>query len=147
MFCKWCGGNLSSSDIKCRCCGREVPALSDCGGFYDLVSSVKKDYEVQSVSVTLPERTDNSAKKNSLLDIILLSFALILSVAVLLLIIANHQNNMSINETNVSEVSIQEVEHTDDSSNESSTDKEDSYDEGDVVVQSSFQESNESKPE
>lgn len=37
MFCKWCGGTLTASDKKCKRCGREVPALSDCGGFYDVV--------------------------------------------------------------------------------------------------------------
>lgn len=42
MFCKWCGGRLAPSDSKCKRCGREVPALSDCGGFYDLVPDAKQ---------------------------------------------------------------------------------------------------------
>lgn len=42
MFCKWCGGSLAPSDSKCKRCGKEVPALSDCGGFYDLVPAVKQ---------------------------------------------------------------------------------------------------------
>lgn len=42
MFCKWCGGDLTSSDTRCKRCGKEVPALSDCGGFYDLVSDANK---------------------------------------------------------------------------------------------------------
>lgn len=37
MFCKWCGGNLASTDIRCKRCGRDVPAGSDCGGFYDIM--------------------------------------------------------------------------------------------------------------
>lgn len=37
MFCKWCGGDLNAADRTCKRCGREVPAASDCGGFYDLV--------------------------------------------------------------------------------------------------------------
>lgn len=45
MFCKWCGGNLVSSDTKCNRCGKEIPALSDCGGFYDLVPNAKKPVE------------------------------------------------------------------------------------------------------
>lgn len=42
MFCKWCGGKITSSDTKCGRCGREVPPLSDCGGFYDLVPGAKE---------------------------------------------------------------------------------------------------------
>jgi len=42
MFCKWCGGSLTPSDSKCKRCGKEVPALSDCGGFYDLVPDTKQ---------------------------------------------------------------------------------------------------------
>ncbi len=38
MICKWCGNKISPSDTKCKRCGKEVPALSDCGGFYDIVS-------------------------------------------------------------------------------------------------------------
>ncbi len=41
MFCKWCGGNLAPSETKCKRCGKEIPALSDCGGFYDLVPTAK----------------------------------------------------------------------------------------------------------
>lgn len=37
MICKWCGAKTDRKDPKCRRCGRENPALSDCGGFYDLV--------------------------------------------------------------------------------------------------------------
>lgn len=43
MFCKWCGADLSDSAVKCGRCGREVPALSDCGGFYDLVPSARNN--------------------------------------------------------------------------------------------------------
>lgn len=37
MICKWCGETLKTGDKTCKRCRREVPALSDCGGFYDLV--------------------------------------------------------------------------------------------------------------
>ncbi len=36
MFCKWCGNTIQTTDAKCPSCGRETPALSNCGGFYDL---------------------------------------------------------------------------------------------------------------
>lgn len=41
MFCKWCGADLPNGAVKCKRCGKEVPALSDCGGFYDLVPYAK----------------------------------------------------------------------------------------------------------
>lgn len=37
MICKWCGETLKAGAKTCKRCKREVPALSDCGGFYDLV--------------------------------------------------------------------------------------------------------------
>lgn len=63
MFCKWCGGNLASSDTKCKRCGKEVPALSDCGGFYDLVPNAKKPVEVRPGSVVPPEKPANPPRK------------------------------------------------------------------------------------
>lgn len=39
MICKGCGGALERGERACRRCGREVTALSDCGGFYDLVNT------------------------------------------------------------------------------------------------------------
>ena len=43
MICKWCGANVAVTDAKCARCGRELPALSDCGGFYDLVPKAKRE--------------------------------------------------------------------------------------------------------
>lgn len=43
MFCKWCGTTLDPADRSCRKCGREIPPLSDCGGFYDLVGGVRQN--------------------------------------------------------------------------------------------------------
>lgn len=37
MICKWCGETVKPGSVTCRRCKREIPALSDCGGFYDLV--------------------------------------------------------------------------------------------------------------
>ena len=37
MICKWCGAKIDISKGKCSVCGRDIPALSDCGGFYDVV--------------------------------------------------------------------------------------------------------------
>lgn len=54
MFCKWCGGSLTQSDSKCKRCGKEVPALSDCGGFYDLVPDAKQPPKPPSAVVHRP---------------------------------------------------------------------------------------------
>ena len=59
MFCRWCGGSIASSDTKCRRCGKDVPALSNCGGFYDLVPSAKKAANAQ------PELAETTAKTMS----------------------------------------------------------------------------------
>lgn len=40
MFCKWCGNTIQTVDEKCPSCGRITPALSDCGGFYNLRQKV-----------------------------------------------------------------------------------------------------------
>lgn len=63
MFCKWCGANLASSDTKCKRCGKEVPALSDCGGFYDLVPNAKKPVVGHPGPEVPPERPVNPSRK------------------------------------------------------------------------------------
>lgn len=37
MICKWCGETLKTGAKTCKRCKRDIPAKSDCGGFYDLV--------------------------------------------------------------------------------------------------------------
>lgn len=37
MICKWCGAAVDTAMKKCPTCGREIPPLSDCGGFYRVV--------------------------------------------------------------------------------------------------------------
>lgn len=39
MICKWCGEKLDPSTTHCKRCGRETPAMSDCGGYYKLGSA------------------------------------------------------------------------------------------------------------
>ena len=39
MFCKWCGKTIKTTDERCPECGRETPAMSDCGGLYNLKHS------------------------------------------------------------------------------------------------------------
>ena len=49
MICKWCGETVKPGIRTCRRCKRELPALSDCGGFYDLVT------DAPSISARIPE--------------------------------------------------------------------------------------------
>lgn len=49
MICKWCGNPLTAADRTCRRCGREVPARSDCGGFYDLVPNARQPHSGNTV--------------------------------------------------------------------------------------------------
>lgn len=41
MFCKWCGEPVKTGQVKCSGCGRELPPLSECGGFYNLVPEAR----------------------------------------------------------------------------------------------------------
>lgn len=52
MFCKWCGADLPDSASKCARCGKEIPALSDCGGFYDLAPNARR--QTAEVPVSTP---------------------------------------------------------------------------------------------
>ena len=73
MICKWCGDTIKTGSRICRRCKREVPTLSDCGGFYDLVpvepAAGPSNPEPQSVvqppvRPVLPERKKSSAATN-----------------------------------------------------------------------------------
>ena len=55
---------MASSDTKCKRCGKEVPALSDCGGFYDLVPNAKKEREIQPLPPVPPVKPVNPPKPN-----------------------------------------------------------------------------------
>lgn len=115
MFCKWCGATLDFSNTKCKRCGKEVPALSDCGGFYDLVPNVKKVVEVQSAQVkvqsvpeVMPKRKKNI--KRMLVGLVTLLVALVLAIALLILVIALGKKSQSATETVVvSEPVIEEI--------------------------------------
>lgn len=94
MFCKWCGGTLTKTDTKCKRCGNEVPALSDCGGFYDLVPKAKVNTEetsiVQSASpkqVSGPnQRKDGKYKRNNKhLGMVILTAAMLCCFALVFL--------------------------------------------------------------
>lgn len=93
MICKWCGNSLSASQTTCKRCGKAVPALSDCGGFYDLVPNARnaanaQNAPVQNAPVTRPAvPTKAPAKKKPTRNYLLLGAAAVIAVAFILLFI------------------------------------------------------------
>lgn len=57
---------MAPSDTNCNRCGREIPALSDCGGFYDLVPQAKKSEEVPSIMASEPSVQASGSESRSL---------------------------------------------------------------------------------
>lgn len=57
MICKWCGETLKSGAKTCKRCHREIPPLSDCGGFYDLVPQARSAVAVptEEIPIRVPE--------------------------------------------------------------------------------------------
>lgn len=62
MFCKWCGGTLSPSDLKCARCGKTVPPRSDCGGFYDLMPTAQRKADPDPMQRVAQGRSENLPK-------------------------------------------------------------------------------------
>ncbi|MBE6932908.1 MAG: hypothetical protein E7464_05980 [Ruminococcaceae bacterium] len=57
MFCKWCGETVKEGEKRCPKCLRELPPLSECGGFYNLYKEQPKNEPLpQAVPASAPER-------------------------------------------------------------------------------------------
>ena len=41
MICKWCGEQVEAGASLCAHCGRELPPLSECGGFYNIMPEAR----------------------------------------------------------------------------------------------------------
>lgn len=92
MFCKYCGGNLASGDAKCKRCGKEVAARSNCGGFYDLVQEDEMPQPAQPArpaAVIMPQKMKNPT---GLIVGVAAGFALLL-VLIAVLIVKQSQLN------------------------------------------------------
>ena len=63
MICKWCGNSMETRETVCRRCGKEVPAKSDCGGFYDLVPDAQG---IVPPVLLQPSTQKKTAKKSGL---------------------------------------------------------------------------------
>ena len=92
MICKWCGETVKAGSRTCRRCKRDIPALSDCGGFYDLVAAevpasapIPQPTPVMEAPVhpVLPE-----PKKNSPLLGLICGVAAVLAVVFLIMTIS-----------------------------------------------------------
>lgn len=89
MICKWCGTAVDPAARSCSNCGHEIPPLSDCGGFYNIVPQATRQVApppeplTQNPPVADRQRTETNPskrkgqrrKRNVLLP--LLAFALV----------------------------------------------------------------------
>ncbi|MBQ9761546.1 MAG: hypothetical protein IJV82_00530 [Oscillospiraceae bacterium] len=112
MFCKNCGATISASDEKCARCGFQAPALSDCGGFYDLAPHAPKAAapvmpKEPAPAPEAPRREVPAPARTSTLWIAVLGglMLLILALQVLVLVkLADHENRIHNVSSNLSEM-------------------------------------------
>lgn len=129
MICKWCGAKVSAVDKKCGRCGREIPALSDCGGFYDLVPNAKAaapaTVPVAAPSAPDPEEIARRAaakKKAEQMALIRLGvFAVVALIIVVMLIVmivklSGLGKRIDALETDLAKLDSQLVDHMEDAS-------------------------------
>lgn len=96
MICKWCGKPVNPGQKNCPACGREVPPLSECGGFHNVVpnwtppvaGSFVTETPVQKLPAADRSTASPSPKKRRpqpfhWLSLLLSLVALLLAIAVL----------------------------------------------------------------
>lgn len=84
MFCKWCGAQTGPGNQTCNRCGRKIPALSDCGGFYDLVPKAHRQTETREESKNESAKSARRCKRGRMPVVILYVVAAALVLSVLL---------------------------------------------------------------
>ncbi len=117
MFCKWCGQTLASGELKCRRCGKEIPPMSDCGGFFDLIALSKPNsVETNTRPVSFPPISaqrqqpipPKKRRKLPIIALVVISVLLIASVALnIFLLTVNNGEEISTDSSteNVSDAS------------------------------------------
>ena len=141
---------MASSDTKCKRCGKEVPALSDCGGFYDLVPNAKKERDIQPLPPVPPVKPANPPKPNPvksknnskkfLLGLTALSVAGF-AIAILLLAITLSKVNQCYNEIDRLRDDLQAMSEKIDTT-QTATEPEDTTTEGSNTEDSNTEDSN-----
>lgn len=92
MICKWCGATIDVTKGKCPDCGKAIPVLSDCGGFYDVVPKAIRpavsQYKQETCSnpkddvnpASPPPRPQKKRRKHAVLPIVTLALVLLFVV-------------------------------------------------------------------
>ena len=92
MICKWCGATIDVTKGKCPDCGKAIPVLSDCGGFYDVVPKAIRpavsQYKQETRSnpkddvnpASPPPRPQKKRKKHAVLPIVTLVLVLLFGI-------------------------------------------------------------------
>lgn len=89
MICKWCGAPVDVTRGKCSACGRELPPLSDCGGFYNIVPGAARPeaqpyvQQTHSAPQSSPEPVSPPPRRKKRPVLPLVTLALLLLVGVL----------------------------------------------------------------
>ena len=86
MFCKWCGGTVKPGDLKCSRCGRAPSAMSDCGGFYDLVKEQESAQPVVQQKPVRPVVQQEQKKPVALMVGVIAGFMVVLVLLVVLFV-------------------------------------------------------------
>ena len=97
MICKWCGNSIPASATKCKRCGKEVPAMSNCGGFYDLVSTPANGNQPQTPAVQ-PGAPEPIIKTPSLMTLLGTLCIIVLVVLVVILFVKNAKQSDQISQ-------------------------------------------------
>lgn len=96
MFCKNCGATISAADEKCARCGFKAPALSDCGGFYDLAPNAPKPAPVPQsappAAAPAPKKSEGMGRwiVPSILALVILALQVFIFVK-----LADHENRLN----------------------------------------------------
>ena len=132
MFCKYCGGNLASGDAKCKRCGKEVAARSNCGGFYDLVqedAALQPMQPARPAAVIMPQKMKNPT---GLIVGVAAGFALLL-VLIAVLIVKQSQLNEEL-DTLKNELQETEPESTETVDEETETNEEETQEKEELNI-------------
>ena len=97
MICKWCGASVNAADKKCGRCGREIPALSDCGGFYNVAPKAPRPEAapkpaaapVQPAAPVVKEPEKKSSSAPLIVVAVLVVIALVIGQVLLMMRIAD----------------------------------------------------------